>query len=298
MIYLVLRGRIGNQLFMYAYANALRKDPNELIIIDDSAVLKEKWINSLEHYNLRNVKFVHKKQIFSVFFKQLIIDVYHQKKILNMNYTEKFKYEIQKSNIYGRLGYIACENGYYDFNRVTENVLLDGYFQSEKYFVNNRDDILSQFSLEDRIDLINYPNLEELKTRNSVCISIKVEHNIGSSLYEVCTKEYWEKAIELITQKVDNPVFFICSDNVDYVLKYLIDTSKYDYLVQEKNVPVHISLAAMSFCKHFIIGNTSFGWWAQYMCKNSSKIVVAPSKWMNVEMPVDIYQDGWTLINV
>ena len=215
-----------------------------------------------------------------------------------MNYTEKFKYEIQKSNMYGRLGYIACENGYYEFNRVTDNVLLDGYFQSEKYFVKNKDDILSQFSLEDRMDLIDYPNLEALQTRNSVCISIKVEHNIGSSLYEVCTKEYWEKAIELITQKVDNPLFFICSDNVDYVLKYLIDTSKYDYIIQEKNVPVHISLAAMSFCKHFIIGNTSFGWWAQYMCKNSSKIVVAPSKWMNVEMPVDIYQDGWTLINV
>ena len=63
-------------------------------------------------------------------------------------------------------------------------------------------------------------------------------------------------------------------------------------------MPVHTSLAAMALCKHFIIGNTSFGWWAQYMSKNKNKIVIAPSKWMRIDMPIDIYQDNWMIIEV
>lgn len=298
MIYLVLRGRIGNQLFMYACANALRKSSDELIIIDDSAVLKEGWTNSLQFYHLKSVRFVHRKQFFSPFFKQLILDEYHQKRILNLEFNDKYKYEIKKSHKYEKLGYIACENGFYSFNRITDNVLLDGYFQSEKYFKATKDDILNQLSLENSFELKNYPNISDLINRNSVCISIKVEHNIGSSLYDVCTKDYWRTAIEYIISNVDNPLFFICSDNVDYVLENLIDASKYDYIVQPKDIPTHISLAAMSYCKNFIIGNTSFGWWAQYMSKYSNKIVIAPSKWMKVDMPIDIYQENWITIDV
>lgn len=54
----------------------------------------------------------------------------------------------------------------------------------------------------------------------------------------------------------------------------------------------------MSECKHFIIGNTTFGWWAQYLSNYKEKIVIAPSQWMKVDMPIDIYQDNWTCIDV
>ena len=147
-------------------------------------------------------------------------------------------------------------------------------------------------------DYDKYPGLHKLRERNSVCISVKVEHNVGSSMYDVCSMKYWEEAIQYIIKNVDNPLFFICSDNVDYVLEHLIDASKYDYVVQDKSRPVYVSLAAMSECKNFIIGNTTFGWWAQYLSKADNKIVVAPSKWMSVDMPIDLYEDGWHLIEV
>ena len=85
---------------------------------------------------------------------------------------------------------------------------------------------------------------------------------------------------------------------MEYVKEHLIDCSKYDVIEQDKESPVHISLAVMSKCKHFVIGNTSFGWWAQYLSENENKIVVAPSKWMKIEMPIDIYQDDWEIIDV
>lgn len=298
MIYLVLRGRIGNQLFMYAYANSLRTTKDELIIIDDSKVLKENWENSLVNYNLPNVKYVHKPQYFSSFFKLLLLDFYHQKKIFHMDFNEKYEYEIKKSEKYLKRGYLACENGYYNFNRCTKDLMIDGYFQSERYFIDKKNELLDQLDLNKNTNLDNYPGIDEIREKNSVCISIKIEHNIGSSLYDVCTKEYWTKAIDYIINNVENPLFFICSDNVEYVKNNLIDCTKYRVICQDPKSPVYLSLAVMSLCKHFIIGNTSYGWWAQYMSCNKSKIVIAPSKWMKIDMPIDIYQDNWIKIDV
>ena len=69
--------------------------------------------------------------------------------------------------------------------------------------------------------------MEQLKNRNSVCISIKVEHNADTPMYNVCTREYWENGIQYMIERVENPLFFICSDNVDYVKEHYIDCEKY-----------------------------------------------------------------------
>ena len=143
-----------------------------------------------------------------------------------------------------------------------------------------------------------YPDIVKIRNRNSVCISIKVQHNVGNSIYDVCNDGYWQKAINYICQNVEDPLFFICSDNVEYVKENLIDCTKYDAVFQNPKIPVNVSLSIMGQCKHFVIGNTTFGWWAQYLCKYDKKIVVAPSKWMKIDMPIDIYQNGWHLVEV
>jgi len=85
---------------------------------------------------------------------------------------------------------------------------------------------------------------------------------------------------------------------VEYVKENLIDCEKYDAVYQQSDYPVHVSLTVMSMCKHFVIGNTTFGWWAQYLSDYENKIVVAPSRWFGIDMPCDIYQDNWHLIEV
>lgn len=117
-------------------------------------------------------------------------------------------------------------------------------------------------------------------------------------MFDVCDKEYYKKAISLIVERVDNPLFFVCSDNTEYVFEHLIDVNKYDCVVQDPSFPVHISLAVMARSKHFIIGNSTYAWWAQYLCCNPNKIVVAPSRWFGIDMPCDIYMDNWELIDV
>lgn len=302
-IYMPLQGRIGNQLFQYALARKIQLEMPEgtTIIMDDSDILRCKWENSLIHYNLPSVVYQHDSLIYGDLkgTKKYWLRKIYRLFTRNKDYITKYKNEKKLNSFLGKNGMFICENGYIEpkLNK-NEPIYLEGYFQSQKYFDEIKDDLFRLFDGSQFKEFNDYPGMEELRNRNSVCISVKVEHNVGSSMYDVCSMEYWEQAIKYITENIDNPLFFICSDNVDYVLEHLIDASKYDYVVQAKGVPVHVSLAAMAECKHFIIGNTTFGWWAQYLAKNEDKIVVAPSRWMAVDMPIDLYEKSWHLIKV
>lgn len=302
-IYMPLQGRIGNQLFQYAFARKIQIEmgKNTEIVMDDSDILRCQWENSLPFYNLPNVTYLHQSIIESQnkLSKQYILRKAYRLFTRRKDYRSKFEEEKRLQKWFNSNGMFFCENGYIEPQiNYDKPVYLEGYFQSEKYFLSIKEDIFRLLSGNQFFLLESYREIEKLRNRNSICISIKVEHNVGSSMYSVCGLEYWKKAIQYIINEVDNPVFFVCSDNVNYVLNNIIDVSKFDYIVQDKSMPVHISLAAMAECKHFVIGNTTFGWWAQYLSQNRNKIVVAPSRWMAIDMPIDIYQDGWHLIKV
>ena len=302
-IYLPIQGRIGNQLFQYAYARKVQLEHPEIkkIVIDESEVLRLDWVNSLRYYNLPDVEYVQYNVVSKEPFFSKVSVLRKAYRILTRkcDYKRKFYYEKKYQPILNRFGVFICENGYIeDSLKGKDPIYLEGFFQSEKYFEEIENDIKHMFSPKQFPDIYNYPNFQQIKSRNTVCISVKVEHNVGSNMYSVCGLDYWRKAIEKIDSLVHEPYFFICSDDVDYVLNNLIDPSKYEYTCQSREFPVHISLAVMANAKHFIIGNTTFGWWAQYLSDNPDKIVIAPSRWMAVDMPIDIYQDGWTLIEV
>lgn len=302
IIYVSLQGRIGNQLFIYAFARKIHKMlPNHRLIINDSEVSKLNWVNSLKEYQLEDVEFTYEDLIRKL--PQLkvhwILRKIYRLITARMEYNDKFAWEKKWQPLLNKCGLILCENGYLPTTLPkNKDIYIDGFFQSERYFSDIEQEIRNQLQLKYPEMLEKYPNIEQIRNRNTVCISIKVEHNVGSEMYDVCSVDYWRKGIEYICAHVENPLFFICSDNVDYVLEHLIDASKYDYICQSRETSVAVSLAAMSECKHFIIGNTTYGWWAQYLSRYPDKIVIAPSKWMKIDMPIDIYQDNWTLIGV
>lgn len=304
MIYLILNGRIGNQLFMYAAAEAMRRKDlgDKKIIINDYYVTEKKWENSLNDYLLENTTFTHRKKL--IYTSKLIIPSiilqFYKLITRKMNFSEKYNFEKKYQKIFNFFGLIVCENGYIPYTIKRKHILMYGYFQSIKYFKDIapyiKDLFIKKNILEKNIPIELSKTLSYLRQRNSICISIKVEHNIGSTLYDVCTKEYWKKSIAYMIETVKDPLFFICSDNLEYVKENIFDYTQLDYIEQPKNIKVSDSLAIMANCHHFIIGNTSFGWWAQYINKCSNKIVIAPKRWMNCDMPIDFYMDNWILM--
>lgn len=303
MIVVNLMGRIGNQLFMYAYARRLQLDreKDEPIVIYDEAVGNVGWKNSLKEYPQINARYVSAWSelvkiisvknrigifIYNVMYYKLSKDGSRIDHVKIRKLEERWKWLLEL------LGIAACESGFMEMKPHGKKIFLNGYFQSELYFKKYESIIKEEFNLKD--DLYrNYKDLAELIDKNTVCISIKVEHNAGSEEYDVCTPEYYKKAIHYMIEKVGKPRFFICSDNVEYVKEHLIDTSQFDYFEQNKEISVELSLAMMSMCKYFIIGNTSFAWWAQYLSEYDDKVVIAPQNWKSCEQQIDIYQEEW-----
>lgn len=302
MIYTRIDGRIGNQLFMYAYAKRLSKELEDNdIVIDDAEVLRRNYDNSLVDYDLSNVRYVHDHKIMNSpkYWKQALIFLLYKIVRKPLNRRHRFALEKRMQPFFNKNGLFLCGMWYIPHSlKKGKDVFLDGYFQSDKFFSDVSKELIREFSLSNNEQVNNYPGIDLIRSRNSVCISIKVQHNVGNSKFDVCNDGYWEEAINYICEHVENPLFFICSDNVEYVKEHLIDCTKYDAIFQAHNYPVSVSLAVMGNCKHFVIGNTTFGWWAQYLSEYPDKIVIAPSRWLNIDMPIDIYQDGWHLVEV
>ena len=116
----------------------------------------------------------------------------------------------------------------------------------------------------------------------------------------VCTPEYFENAIKLMQKKVPKAKFFVFSDDVEWC-KNNMNFPK-GTMYESGTDPVWEKLRLMYSCKHYIISNSTFSYWAQYLSRNDKKIVIAPKSWgnnlyKNDDELIDIYQDNWILID-
>ena len=135
-------------------------------------------------------------------------------------------------------------------------------------------------------------------------------------LYDgICTEQYYEGAVRYIQDKCPDAKFFIFSNEPKWVKKWVISLMKSQIkegMTREeiKNLENHfvlvnanteytgyLDMLLMSRCKHNIISNSSFSWWAAWMNENPNKLIAAPNRWVNGMESDDIYTAGMTLID-
>ena len=97
---------------------------------------------------------------------------------------------------------------------------------------------------------------------------------------------------------IEKPVFFVFSDDIEWVKENLNITFPVVYLSGIKNIKSYEELVLMSKCKHNIIANSSFSWWGAWLNTNQKKIVIAPKRWFNdVKLDTtDLIPENWIRI--
>lgn len=175
------------------------------------------------------------------------------------------------------------------------NMQIDGYFQSEKYFYKYRQRLLEMFSppLEDLLYLQKKYSLI-LSHPNTVGVQIRYykDELPEDSLYPQYGKEYLKTAVSLFPE---SSLFIISSNNIEFARKSIPHWITNVIFIE--NEPNYIDLQILKSCKHNIITNSSFGWWAAWLNENPNKIIVRPSVWIHVLPTQDVCPKEWVTLN-
>lgn len=170
------------------------------------------------------------------------------------------------------------------FFRLHSRAYLDGYWQSEKYFLDIKSIIRKEFTFRDNLDERGREMSDRISAVNAVCLNVRrgdfVTIPVASQHHGVCEADYFSRAATIISEKVSNPHLFIFSDDIEWCRAYLRfehSCTIVDHEYAGKKFGQYLQL--MSMCKHFIIPNSSFGWWAAWLCPNPDKIVISPQRW-------------------
>lgn len=276
MIIVKLIGGLGNQMFQYATARSLAEKHSTILKLD---------VAGFEDYKLHRYS-LHCFNIWEHLATQTevstLISASANQNPLMSKLKNLVKYQpIWQNNVY------LCKEKYFHFDPVVldapQNSYLDGYWQSERYFVNIKDILIREFSIKYPQDARSREISKAIAETESVSIHIRradyVENEVTYKIHGACTLDYYYRCLDLLMDKIKNPHFFIFSDDHQWVKANL----KLDYpmtLVDHNNASKNYEdLRLMSQCKHNIIANSTFSWWAAWLNQNPHKIIYAPQQW-------------------
>jgi hypothetical protein len=254
MVISYLKGGLGNFLFQIAHGYSLSLDNNVGFGID----LDKIWV-SHSHWS----------EYMSNIFRNVPT-------VSTPDRTYNYKYE---SLTYKPTPYV-------------NNIFLDGYFQSEKYFLNNKSKILDLFKIDDSTleYLTNkYPNI--VNGDDTCSIHVRRGDFLRIDFYNKLNMDYYNKAIDLAGR---NKHFVIFSNDIAWCKDNFVDINA-TFIENEKD---YVDMYLMSLCKDNITSNSTFSWWASYLNPNPNKNIYTPRTWfIHSHSNEDILPPEWIKIN-
>jgi hypothetical protein len=256
-----ITGGLGNQLFQYAYGRKLEIIDKKDIIFDTS-FFEQNTKDTLRPFLLNK---------------------------FNISLSDKFKNvkENNLSKLYKKI-----------FYKITGNYPL---FQSEKYFAEIKDIILKEFTLVDQLSNLSQNISHSIRLQgNSVSLHVRrgdYVYNTHTNKHHGLTDlDYYYRAVQYIKTKINNPLFFIFSDDIDWV-RINLKVENCVFVSNAKITEVE-ELILMSQCSHNIIANSTFSWWGAYLNQNNDKIIISPKQWTvkKTTDQLDILPEGWIQI--
>ena len=182
----------------------------------------------------------------------------------------------------------------------TEPALLQGCFQTERYFEDIAEEVREAFRFRNFAPNVRTRDYERQITEScSVSVHIRRGDYLDpkySGLYEgICDEAYYERAIRQMKALLPDAVFFFFSNDIGWVKEHYSGEA---YVAVEGNGEDtgYADLWLMSKCRHHIIANSSFSWWGAWLNDAPDKKVIAPKRWLNGRDCRDIYTKEMILL--
>jgi hypothetical protein len=299
-----LRGGLGNQLFQYAMGRRMAYANDARLLLDTSAYAHSKTPDpilgirqlGLSYFNIAG-KFIAQRDFPNKSKINEFIDKYYNKYygFVDANKPYYLKHYITEPEE----NHFTFDSHIYN-RKICSTIILDGYWQTEKYFLDISDLLRRELSIKSAPDEANQLLGEAIQSTNSVCLHIRHGDNARTPTrgLGVLSLEYYWAAINLLNLDVPNPHYFIFSDDMEWTRKSLNNISPATYVTINSDRRNYEDLRLMSLCKHHITGNSTFSWWGAWLGKKQNQIVYAPKRYyQSVDRPnPDLYPDTWRTI--
>jgi hypothetical protein len=287
MIISRLIGGLGNQMFQYAAGRSLAVANNCELKLDISG-FKDYTLHNGYELDLFNIKanVANAEDVSGM--------VNTQSRLMRFIYR---KLKVKKSTHFVEQSFTFSS----DFFNTEQPVYIDGYWQSYKYFESIESQLKQEFSFKSSLVGKNLQVYEHISNVNAVSIHVRrgdyVSNKHTNSVHGVCSLDYYRAAIQTMTAHVENPVFFIFSDDIEWVKDNLVFGSHDVFVDNNTGKKSYNDMCLMSLCQHHIIANSSFSWWGAWLGVNAKKIVIAPQQWFaNTTITDDLIPESWLRI--
>ena len=311
MIYAELAGGLGNQMFIYAFARALGLRAGEGVTLIDredwrdgapahTALALQSLCVSPEVAFVRDPAFAKAHLPAQNALKALMIKREQRGGMLARDWHG---FEVGMAPLLNRCGvhfatdgFVPCRRG-----RHPANLLAWGYFQSAAYFADAAGTVRAE--LRTAPALLAEPATAALAARidgaqNAVCLHLRRGDYTapGNEIFRVCTPAYYRRAAALAGERWPGGTLFVFSDDEGYAREVLAGQTALPAAFVPGGRPAAADLGLMQRCRHFILSNSTFSWWAQYLGTAPDKTVYAPPRWYTNDKTCDLYAEDWVRV--
>jgi hypothetical protein len=163
-----------------------------------------------------------------------------------------------------------------------DNRLIVGNWPNERYFIKIRKELGAELALRRPPSQRDQAILDRIENEESVAVHVRRGDKVGNSTFKATSAEYCIEAMKLARSRVQNPRFYIFSDDPAWVAAEIGSAPNSTIIDHHRSDDVHEDFRLMRTCKHQIIASSSLSWWAAWLNDNSGKVVISPpaSHWV------------------
>lgn len=168
-----------------------------------------------------------------------------------------------------------------EFRSLSGAIYLTGYWQSFRYFEDVAPILRAELQPKVALSDANRRLLETIRAgRNSICVHVRRGDYLKTS-FGLCSPAYYQSAAAIVRDRIgSDATVFVFSDDLPWCRSHLPIS---DAVFVEGNADDPVSeLCLMAACRHHIIANSTFSWWAAWLGNHDQQVVIAPEPWISV----------------
>ena len=185
---------------------------------------------------------------------------------------------------------------------VPATAYLQGYWQSEKYFANTAVALRADFGFRQPMSEVNAALAERIDRCMAVSLHVRRGDYVSDSRTRAvlgpCSNNYYHAAMRYVAERVQNPEFFVFSDDIVWARDNLNIGVSCHYIDHNRGTESYNDMRLMSLCRHHILANSSFSWWGAWLNPRENKVVLAPACWFSGDerRVDDLFPQGWVTL--